>query len=125
MDGSTCAVGDRARGTARKLLVRPQESAAPQEAKGRDGLLHSHGPRAGPIYQAAQALGLIIPRARDRWFKSNPRNQFGFSRPGPGVRPFYFPDYFARLRQGITGSNPTLATNRARTPGRWRARSIS
>jgi hypothetical protein len=28
--------------------------------------------------------------AGGRWFKSNPRNQFNFSRPGPGARPFSF-----------------------------------
>src|SRR5271170_2323456 len=72
MDGETYAMENRPRGKARKLFRRPQARAAAQETEERNGLLHSNRSGSRPI---RQAFGLIIPRARDRWFKSNPRNQ--------------------------------------------------
>jgi len=72
MDRATCSVGMRAPGTLRELLGCAQARVASEKAKERDGFLHAHGSRSRPFCQTVRALGLLIPRGRDRWFKSNP-----------------------------------------------------
>jgi len=48
---------------------------AVKEAEGRRWILQSHRVGSREILRVGETVGLIIPHARDRWFKSNPRNQ--------------------------------------------------
>src|SRR5437660_1696486 len=67
-----------------------------EKTKGRRWILSTNWP---------VALGLIIPRLRDRWFKSSPRNQFFFA----GCRQLVAFTFSRIAKEDFTSACPTMS----------------